>query len=314
MTLLILVTAAVSPILDNVTCVLLVAPVTLSVCRRLGLPPAPYLITLVLAVQHRRHGDAHRRPAEHHHRQPSRADLQRLPDPLAADHRRPARRVRAAGRLLFRHRLSSPSTPGAARRHPPARRDHRHAAAGALPGRAGARHGRLRAAHRAAPRPVDRGDARRRRDGRLVSRATPERVPRGGRVDHPGLLHGAVRPRRRPGRGRRHRRPGRARRRRDGRPRPARRHRAALRLRRGRRLRRQHPLHRCHGPDRRGHGRCRTRPRSRAARCGGRSCSAPTSAATPPPSPPARTWSYWASRPRPGQPISFWQFTSTAWS
>ncbi len=47
--LLVLVTATVSPILDNVTCVLLVAPVTLSVCRRLGLPPAPYLISLILA-------------------------------------------------------------------------------------------------------------------------------------------------------------------------------------------------------------------------------------------------------------------------
>jgi len=50
MTLLILVTAAVGPILDNVTCVLLVAPVTLSVCQRLGLSPVPYLITLILAA------------------------------------------------------------------------------------------------------------------------------------------------------------------------------------------------------------------------------------------------------------------------
>lgn len=47
--LLVLVTATVSPILDNVTCVLLVAPVTLSVCRQLGLPSAPYLISLILA-------------------------------------------------------------------------------------------------------------------------------------------------------------------------------------------------------------------------------------------------------------------------
>jgi Na+/H+ antiporter NhaD/arsenite permease-like protein len=47
--LLVLVTATVSPILDNVTCVLLVAPVTLSVCRRLGLPAAPYLVSLILA-------------------------------------------------------------------------------------------------------------------------------------------------------------------------------------------------------------------------------------------------------------------------
>jgi len=47
--LLVLVSATVAPILDNVTCVLLVAPVTLSVCRRLDLAPAPYLISLVLA-------------------------------------------------------------------------------------------------------------------------------------------------------------------------------------------------------------------------------------------------------------------------
>lgn len=49
-TLLILVTAALSPILDNVTTVLLVTPVTLSVCERLGLRPMPYLISLILAA------------------------------------------------------------------------------------------------------------------------------------------------------------------------------------------------------------------------------------------------------------------------
>ena len=48
--LLVLVSAAVAPILDNVTCVLLVAPVTLSVCRQLGVSPAPYLISLILAA------------------------------------------------------------------------------------------------------------------------------------------------------------------------------------------------------------------------------------------------------------------------
>jgi Na+/H+ antiporter NhaD/arsenite permease-like protein len=47
--LLVLVSATVAPILDNVTCVLLVAPVTLSVCRKLELPSAPYLISLILA-------------------------------------------------------------------------------------------------------------------------------------------------------------------------------------------------------------------------------------------------------------------------
>ena len=50
MALLILVTAVIGPILDNVTTVLLVAPVTLSVCARLGLAPVPYLITLILAA------------------------------------------------------------------------------------------------------------------------------------------------------------------------------------------------------------------------------------------------------------------------
>ncbi|MCD4534220.1 ArsB/NhaD family transporter [Nocardioides sp. cx-169] len=49
LTLLIIVTATASALLDNVTTVLLVAPVTLSVCRRLGLPSAPYLISLVFA-------------------------------------------------------------------------------------------------------------------------------------------------------------------------------------------------------------------------------------------------------------------------
>ena len=47
--LLVLISASVAPILDNVTCVLLVAPVTISVCRQLGLPTAPYLISLILA-------------------------------------------------------------------------------------------------------------------------------------------------------------------------------------------------------------------------------------------------------------------------
>ena len=47
--LLVLITAGLSPVLDNVTTVLLVAPVALSVTARLGLSPAPYLIALVFA-------------------------------------------------------------------------------------------------------------------------------------------------------------------------------------------------------------------------------------------------------------------------
>lgn len=47
--LLMVVTAGLSALLDNVTTVLLVAPVTLAVCARLGLPSTPYLVSLVFA-------------------------------------------------------------------------------------------------------------------------------------------------------------------------------------------------------------------------------------------------------------------------
>ena len=50
MLLLVLVTAGFSPILDNVTTVLLVAPVTFTVCDRLGFKPMPHLIGMVLAA------------------------------------------------------------------------------------------------------------------------------------------------------------------------------------------------------------------------------------------------------------------------
>jgi Na+/H+ antiporter NhaD/arsenite permease-like protein len=49
MVILVLVTGVVSAALDNVTTVLLVAPVTLLVCERLGVPPVPFLIAEVLA-------------------------------------------------------------------------------------------------------------------------------------------------------------------------------------------------------------------------------------------------------------------------
>ncbi len=45
----VLLTAVASALLDNVTTVLLVAPVTLLVCLRLGVPPIPFLIAEVLA-------------------------------------------------------------------------------------------------------------------------------------------------------------------------------------------------------------------------------------------------------------------------
>jgi Na+/H+ antiporter NhaD/arsenite permease-like protein len=49
MVLLVLVTAFVSAFLDNVTTVLLIAPVTFLVCERLGVPVAPFLIAEVMA-------------------------------------------------------------------------------------------------------------------------------------------------------------------------------------------------------------------------------------------------------------------------
>jgi anion transporter len=49
MAMLIVITAAASALLDNVTTVLLIAPVTLLVCERLGLRSAPFLIAEVLA-------------------------------------------------------------------------------------------------------------------------------------------------------------------------------------------------------------------------------------------------------------------------
>jgi Na+/H+ antiporter NhaD/arsenite permease-like protein len=48
--LLMVITAVASPFLDNVTTVMLVAPVTVLVCQRLDIPAAPYLIAEVLAA------------------------------------------------------------------------------------------------------------------------------------------------------------------------------------------------------------------------------------------------------------------------
>jgi Na+/H+ antiporter NhaD/arsenite permease-like protein len=47
---LMIITAVASPFLDNVTTIMLVAPVTISVCRQLDIPAAPYLIAEVLAA------------------------------------------------------------------------------------------------------------------------------------------------------------------------------------------------------------------------------------------------------------------------
>jgi len=49
MAMLVVITAMASALLDNVTTVLLIAPVTLLVCERLALPAAPFLIAEVMA-------------------------------------------------------------------------------------------------------------------------------------------------------------------------------------------------------------------------------------------------------------------------
>ena len=49
MVMLMLITAIASPFLDNVTTIMLVAPVTIVVCARLGIAPQPYLIAEILA-------------------------------------------------------------------------------------------------------------------------------------------------------------------------------------------------------------------------------------------------------------------------
>jgi Na+/H+ antiporter NhaD/arsenite permease-like protein len=49
MVLLLLITAVASALLDNVTTVLLIAPVTLLICDRLGVPPVPFLIAEAMA-------------------------------------------------------------------------------------------------------------------------------------------------------------------------------------------------------------------------------------------------------------------------
>jgi hypothetical protein len=84
MVILVVVTAVASAALDNVTTVLLIAPVTFLVCDRLGVPPVPFLIAEYPRQQHRRHRHPGRRPTEHHHRQPRRAVLHRLPGPSRA--------------------------------------------------------------------------------------------------------------------------------------------------------------------------------------------------------------------------------------
>jgi hypothetical protein len=69
MVMLVVITASASALLDNLTTVLLIAPVTILVSDRIGVPPVPFSHRGSPGLQHRRHGNAGRRPAERHHRQ-----------------------------------------------------------------------------------------------------------------------------------------------------------------------------------------------------------------------------------------------------
>ena len=62
------VTAGLSAFLDNVTTVVLMTPVTLSVARSLGVSAGALPHQPDPGLEHRRHGDPHRRPAQHPHR------------------------------------------------------------------------------------------------------------------------------------------------------------------------------------------------------------------------------------------------------
>ena len=202
MVMLIVITAVASALLDNVTTVLLVAPVTLLVCDRLGVSPIPFLIAEVMASNIGGTATLIGDPPNIIIASRVGAELQRLPgQPGAADHR--ARRGAGAAvpvDVPVRLRLRR----GARRQGDAARRAGGHqgqAPAGAVRGRAVAGDGRLHRPRCAGHRPVTGRAAGRRGPGRGVPDPA-RRVPRRRRVDDPGVLHGPVRDGRRPGRGR----------------------------------------------------------------------------------------------------------------
>ena len=61
-------TAVLSAFLDNLTTVLLMVPITFLLADALDIDPIPLVDHRDHRLQHRRHGDADRRPAEHPHR------------------------------------------------------------------------------------------------------------------------------------------------------------------------------------------------------------------------------------------------------
>ncbi len=80
-------TAVLSALLDNVTTVLLIVPVTLAITKTLKVPPYPVFVRRDHGLEHRRHRDADRRSAQHHHRLAGRPHLQRFHLSPDAGHR-----------------------------------------------------------------------------------------------------------------------------------------------------------------------------------------------------------------------------------
>ena len=313
MVMLVVITALASALLDNVTTVLLIAPVTLLVCDRLGAAAGAVPDRRGAGLQHRRHRDPDRRPAQHHHRQPGRAVLQRLPGqpraavivlvagrlprlcrvhvPVGLRATTPKRVaalmalderdvIRDRGLLIRSGVVLSPCWSASS----PTRALHLEPSLVALLG-AGALVARLAAGRRPS--------SSRRSSGRpwssswaCSSWSAPWSRSASSAASDPAVADAvgdnyllAV----------------------TG---------AAVRLRRTVRDRRQHPVRRDHDPDRQ---RTSSMPARRLGaaqrRCGGRWPSAPTSAATPPPSGASANVVIIGIAARNGHPISFWHFT-----
>ena len=105
MVLLILITAVASALLDNVTTVLLIAPVTILLCQRLALPVVPYLLAEVFASNVGGTATLVGDPPNIIIASRGGLTVQRLPAPPGPGRRRPARPADRAVPMAVRRRL-----------------------------------------------------------------------------------------------------------------------------------------------------------------------------------------------------------------
>lgn len=102
------VTAFCSAFLDNVTTVLLIVPVTLSITRRLQVDPIPFFHLANYGQQHRRYGYLDRRSPEYYDRQRCEGtDLQCIYCPFDADRHRHHGSHSAIFALLYRKSIQT---------------------------------------------------------------------------------------------------------------------------------------------------------------------------------------------------------------